>query len=126
MSLSVKRILLKPLKISSITIVSLLLLLFALPYLFPQTVSNKIKQWAKSSAPMPGWNGEVDYFFYKNRPYVFFRAGLIVLADLINPLICFRSSSETFPNTRLGSARIMPDKKSLFKACRLEQSTWEL
>lgn len=49
MSLPVKKILLKTLKITGIAIVSLLLLLFALPYLFPQTVSNKIKQWVNGS-----------------------------------------------------------------------------
>ncbi|HEY4323173.1 MAG TPA: AsmA-like C-terminal region-containing protein [Mucilaginibacter sp.] len=49
MSTSVKKLSLKILKISGITIGGLLLLLFTLPYLFPQTVSDKIKQWAKGS-----------------------------------------------------------------------------
>ncbi len=46
----------KGLKIAGIVIGSLLLLLFALPYLFPQTVSNKIKQWANGSI-----NGQLSF-----------------------------------------------------------------
>lgn len=46
MSISVKKTLIKTLKITGITVVSLILLVFALPYLFPQTISNKIKQLA--------------------------------------------------------------------------------
>lgn len=49
MSTSLKKALFKTLKITVITVASLFLLLFALPYLFPQTVSNKIKQWANGS-----------------------------------------------------------------------------
>ena len=49
MPLPVKKILLKTFKISAITIVSLLFLMFLLPYLFPQTVTQKIKQWAGGS-----------------------------------------------------------------------------
>ncbi len=44
------------LKITGITIGGLLLLLFALPYLFPQTVSDKIKQWANGSI-----NGQLSF-----------------------------------------------------------------
>jgi len=43
------RILIRILKITGITVVSLLLLLFLLPYLFPGFVSNKIRQWARHS-----------------------------------------------------------------------------
>src|ERR1700742_1118017 len=43
------RILFKILKISGITIACLLTLMFLLPYLFPQTVTQKIKQWANGS-----------------------------------------------------------------------------
>ena len=43
------RILIRILKITGITVVSFLLLLFLLPYLFPGFVSNKIRQWARHS-----------------------------------------------------------------------------
>ncbi|MCO5936419.1 AsmA family protein [Mucilaginibacter sp. RB4R14] len=49
MSFPVKKILLKTIKISVITTVSLLALMFLLPYLFPQMVTQKIKQWAGGS-----------------------------------------------------------------------------
>lgn len=49
MKLSLSRILLKLLKITGITIGSLLALLFIAPYVFPNTISEKIKQWANSS-----------------------------------------------------------------------------
>ena len=42
-------ILLKFLKISGISVAVLLLLLFLLPYLFPNFISGKIRQWAKGS-----------------------------------------------------------------------------
>ncbi|MFI5140322.1 MAG: AsmA family protein, partial [Sphingobacteriales bacterium] len=56
MSLSIKKILIRTLKIAGITIAGFLLLLFTLPYLFPQTVSNKIKQWANGSI-----NGQLSF-----------------------------------------------------------------
>ena len=56
MSVSIRKIVFKILKITGITIGSLLILLFALPYLFPQTVSNKIKQWANGSI-----NGQLSF-----------------------------------------------------------------
>jgi AsmA protein len=43
------RILLRVLKITGITAGSLILILFLLPYIFPRFVSNKIRQWARSS-----------------------------------------------------------------------------
>ncbi|MDR3713386.1 MAG: AsmA-like C-terminal region-containing protein [Puia sp.] len=43
------RILIKFLKITGITIGSLLVLMFLFPYLFPGFVAGKIKQWARSS-----------------------------------------------------------------------------
>jgi AsmA protein len=49
MKMPLKNILFKTLKISGITIGSLLLLMFLLPYLFPDTVTQKIKQWAAGS-----------------------------------------------------------------------------
>ncbi len=56
MSLSVTKKLFKALKTTGIVIASLFMLLFALPYLFPQTVSNKIKQWANGSI-----NGQLSF-----------------------------------------------------------------
>src|ERR1700761_850579 len=49
MAISLKKNGISVLKIGAITIVSLLVLLFSLPYLFPGTVSDKIKEWAKGS-----------------------------------------------------------------------------
>jgi len=68
MSISIKKTLFKTIKITVITIASFLLLLFALPYLFPQTVSNKIKQWANGSI-----NGQLEFSgtrlsFFKHFP----------------------------------------------------------
>src|SRR5258708_5628340 len=48
-SYSMKKILFKILKISGITICSLLLLMFLLPVLFPGFVSEKIKLWANNA-----------------------------------------------------------------------------
>jgi len=42
-------ILLRILKICGITIISVLIILFLAPYLFPDTVGNKIKQWTNQS-----------------------------------------------------------------------------
>ncbi|QEC78281.1 AsmA family protein [Mucilaginibacter ginsenosidivorax] len=56
MPIPIKKILVKTLKITGITLVSLLVLMFLLPYLFPQTITNKIKQWAGSSI-----NGKLNF-----------------------------------------------------------------
>jgi len=56
MPVTIKKVLVKALKITGITLVSLLALMFLLPYLFPQTVTNKIKQWAGSSI-----NGKLNF-----------------------------------------------------------------
>jgi len=56
MAIPIKKILVKTLKIVGFTLVSLLVLMFLLPYLFPQTVTNKIKQWAGSSI-----NGKLNF-----------------------------------------------------------------
>ena len=68
MSSPVKRILLKTLKISGIVIGILLLLMFILPFLFPQTITNKIKEWANGNI-----NGHVAFSstslsFFKHFP----------------------------------------------------------
>lgn len=47
--LQIKRTALRTLKIASITIASILLLLFLLPVLFPATISNKIKTWTNNT-----------------------------------------------------------------------------
>jgi AsmA protein len=49
MKIPFKKILFKTLKISGITILSILLLMFILPVLFPKTITNKIKQLANQS-----------------------------------------------------------------------------
>jgi AsmA protein len=43
------RILLRVLKVTGLAAATLILLLFLLPYIFPQFVSNKIRQWARQS-----------------------------------------------------------------------------
>ncbi|ASU36452.1 AsmA family protein [Mucilaginibacter xinganensis] len=68
MSQSIKKNSFKSFKIAGIAIGSLIILLFALPYLFPQTVSNKIKQWANGSI-----NGQLEFSktglsFFKHFP----------------------------------------------------------
>jgi len=68
MSFSIKKILLKTVKITAITIASLLLLLFALPYLFPKTVSNKIKQFAQGSITSQLDFSETRLSFFKHFP----------------------------------------------------------
>src|ERR1700761_2002118 len=68
MSSPVKRVLLKTLKISGIILGSLLLLMFILPFLFPQTITNKIREWANGNI-----NGHVAFnstslSFFKHFP----------------------------------------------------------
>src|ERR1700743_2426135 len=56
MKIPLKKLLFKTLKISGITILSILLLMFILPVLFPTTITNKIKQLANQSL-----NGKVSF-----------------------------------------------------------------
>jgi AsmA protein len=56
MKFPIKRVLFKTLKISGIVVGSLLLLMFLLPFLFPQTFTKKIKHWANSSI-----NGHISF-----------------------------------------------------------------
>ena len=56
MSSPVKKVLLKTLKISGIVLGCLILIILILPYLFPQTITNKIKQWANGNI-----NGHVAF-----------------------------------------------------------------
>ena len=67
MKLPGKRFLLKILKITGISIASLLLLLYLLPILFPGTIGEKVKGWAK---PAGGYihalhEGEWGGFHYR-------------------------------------------------------------
>ena len=68
MSFSIKKILFKTVKITAITIAALLLLLFALPYLFPKTVSDKIKQFARGSITSQLDFSETRLSFFKHFP----------------------------------------------------------
>jgi AsmA protein len=68
MSLSIKKILFRVLKITGITITGFLLLLFALPYLFPHTVSDKIKQWANGSIKGQLSFSHTSLSFFKHFP----------------------------------------------------------
>ena len=65
---NIKKNIVKILKITGISITGLLIVVFSLPYLFPQTVSNKIKQWTKGSI-----NGQMQFSktglsFFKHFP----------------------------------------------------------
>jgi len=68
MSISIKKTLLKTVKITGIAIGVLLLLLFALPYLFPKTVSDKIKQYAQGSITSQLNFSETRLSFFKHFP----------------------------------------------------------
>ncbi len=68
MSLSIKKVLFKTAKITGITVASLLLLLFALPWLFPKTVSDKIKQFARGSITTQLDFSETRLSFFKHFP----------------------------------------------------------
>jgi AsmA protein len=78
MSFSIKKTLFKTIKITIITIATLLLLLFALPYLFPQTVSNKIKQWANGSI-----NGQLAFSSTRLSFFKHFPSLTLTLNDLL-------------------------------------------
>jgi AsmA protein len=62
------KILFKTLKITGITVVSLLVLMFLLPYLFPETVTNKIKQWASGSVKTELSFSSTRLSFFKRFP----------------------------------------------------------
>src|SRR5882757_1899331 len=66
--MNVKKILFKTLKITGITIASILLLMFLLPVLFPKTITEKIKQVLNNKI-----NGQVNFSgtslsFFKHFP----------------------------------------------------------
>src|SRR5579871_4664123 len=62
------RILFRVLKISGITIVSLILLIFLLPYIFPNFVSAKIRQWAKHKITTPMQFSSARLSFFRHFP----------------------------------------------------------
>lgn len=68
MSFNLRKTIFKTLKITGITIAALLLLLFTLPYLFPKTVSDKIKQFARGSITSQLDFSETRLSFFKHFP----------------------------------------------------------
>jgi len=54
--ISIKKVVLKILKVTGISLLSILVLMFLLPLLFPASVSKKIKEWTNSSI-----NGELNF-----------------------------------------------------------------
>ncbi|MDR6940797.1 AsmA family protein [Mucilaginibacter pocheonensis] len=104
----IKKILVKTLKISAITIVSLLLLMFLLPYLFPETVTNKIKQWAGGSI-----NGKLSFTSTRLSFFKRFPALTLTLNDFS------LGGSAPFQNDTLVAAKevsLAIDLSSIFKS----------
>lgn len=65
---SVKSRIFKFLKISGISIFSVLALLFILPYLFPETISRKIKEWVNGAITSKLEFSKVNLSFYNHFP----------------------------------------------------------
>jgi AsmA protein len=108
MPMPIKKIIFKTLKISGITIVSLLLLMFLLPYLFPQTVTNKIKQWAGGSI-----NGKLNFTSTRLSFFKRFPALTLTLNDFS------LNGSAPFQNDTLVAAKevsLAIDLSSVFKS----------
>ena len=108
MPMPIKKILFKTLKISAITIVSLLLLMFLLPYLFPETVTNKIKQWAGGSI-----NGKLNFTSTRLSFFKRFPALTLTLNDFS------LGGSAPFQNDTLVAAKevsLAIDLSSVFKS----------
>lgn len=68
MSLSIKKTIFKTLKITGITVGSLLVIVLFLPYLFPKTISDKIKQLANSSLNSQLQFSSTSLSFFKHFP----------------------------------------------------------
>jgi AsmA protein len=68
MKRSVSRIVWKIVKITGISAGTLLILLFALPYLFPRFVSNKIRQWARHSIQTELHFSQARLSFFRHFP----------------------------------------------------------
>lgn len=77
MSSSFKRITVKLLKLAGISFGIAVFLMFVLPYIFPGFVSNKIKQWARSSI-----NSELDFSRARLSFFRHFPALTLTLYDL--------------------------------------------
>ncbi|MDF2191120.1 AsmA-like C-terminal region-containing protein [Paraflavitalea sp. CAU 1676] len=77
MSSSFKRITIKLLKLGGISFGIAILLMFLLPYIFPGFVSNKIKDWARSSI-----NSELDFSRARLSFFRHFPALTLTLYDL--------------------------------------------
>ena len=108
MPMPFKKVLFKTLKIGAITIVSLLLLMFLLPYLFPETVTNKIKQWAGGSI-----NGKLNFTSTRLSFFKRFPALTLTLNDFS------LDGSAPFQNDTLVAAKevsLAIDLSSVFKS----------
>jgi AsmA protein len=108
MPMPIKKILFKTLKISAITIAGLLLLMFLLPYLFPQTVTNKIKQWASGSI-----NGKLNFTSTRLSFFKKFPSLTLTLNDFL------LDGSAPFQNDTLVAAKevsLAIDLSSVFKS----------
>lgn len=108
MPLPLKKILVKTLKISAITVVSLLLLMFLLPYLFPEMVTQKIKQWAAGSVNSKLSFSSTRLSFFKKFPSL-----TLTLNDFV------LNGSVPFQNDTLVSANeisLAIDLSSVFKS----------
>ncbi|UOE48880.1 AsmA family protein [Mucilaginibacter sp. SMC90] len=108
MPFPLKKILVKTLKISAITVFSLLLLMFLLPYLFPETVTQKIKQWAAGSVNSKLSFSSTRLSFFKKFPSL-----TLTLNDFV------LNGSVPFQNDTLVSAKeisLAIDLSSVFKS----------
>ncbi|MDN5287228.1 MAG: AsmA family protein [Mucilaginibacter sp.] len=108
MPMPIKKILFKTLKISAITVVGLLLLMFLLPYLFPETVTNKIKQWASGSI-----NGKLNFTSTRLSFFKRFPSLTLTLNDFL------LDGSAPFQNDTLVAAKevsLAIDLSSVFKS----------
>lgn len=108
MPMPIKKIIFKTLKISGITLVGLLALMFLLPYLFPQTITNKIKQWAGGSI-----NGKLNFTSTRLSFFKRFPALTLTLNDFL------LDGSAPFQNDTLVAAKevsLAIDLSSVFKS----------
>lgn len=108
MKFPVKAFLIKSLKISSLLTGILCSLLFLLPYLFPQTVNTKIKDWANSRINGKLAFSEVGLSFFKHFPSLTFTLYDVTL-----------NGSQPFEKDTLLSAKELGlgiDLSSLFKS----------
>ncbi len=108
MKIHIKRILFRTLKITGITLSSIILLLFLLPYLFPQAVNSKIDEWANKSI-----NGKIFFSHTRLSFLKQFPALTLTLYDLTI------KGSAPFENDTLIAAREISlgiDVTSVFKS----------